>query len=91
MVRPLVARFFEFTGQERFALIYQACLWGFLVPLAMMGIRVLPALHNFCGFSATFPIRLGRCGSTDGPSNLSSSQRLYRLNFPAALKRLRKV
>jgi hypothetical protein len=46
------------------------------MPLAMMGIRVLLALHNFCGFSATFPIRLGGCGSTDGPSNLFSSQRL---------------
>jgi hypothetical protein len=49
MVRPLIASFFKFIGQERFALIY-------------------PALHNFCGFKASFPIRLGRCGSTDGPS-----------------------
>jgi diguanylate cyclase (GGDEF)-like protein len=57
-----------------------------IIKMVTLAIRVQLALHNFCGFTATFPIRLGRCGSTDGPSNLSSSQRLYRLYLPEALK-----
>src|SRR5580698_9784791 len=46
----------------------------------MMGIRVLRALHNFCDLNGHFPDQARQVRIDRRSINLSSSQRLYRLN-----------